>query len=84
MKRNVHKYTDKLKALVIKECTENGLDNIIPTCEKYGIPKATVHGWLYPDGKLKVKAVDNTAVVVQKLAELNDKIDKLIKAWEIK
>lgn len=54
---------------------------------KYGIPKSTLHGWIYPNGKLNNKPLpmpDNTELVVAKLTELNDKIDKLIKAWEIK
>lgn len=85
MKRNVHKYTDKLKALVIKEAIEMGLQDIRPTADKYGIPKATLHGWLFPNGKKEALPMpDNTLLVLQKLNELNDKIDKLAQAWEIK
>lgn len=79
MARKVTRYTDKLIAIVIKECATADYKEV---AAKYGIPKSTVSTWI--NRKTTVSTPVNNSEVLYRLNEINNKIDKLIQAWEIK
>ena len=73
------RYTDKLIAIVVKECTDTDYKDV---AAKYGIPRSTVSTWI--NRKPVVRPTMNFSEVMQMLNEIDTKLNKLIKAWEIK
>lgn len=47
MKRNIRQYTPEIKKIIINECKTTDYRVV---AKRYGVPKSTIFGWLYPEG----------------------------------
>lgn len=71
MARKVTRYTDKLIAIVKKEIKDG--ETLNATADKYGIPRTTVHTWMFPTCKNKKSTVEvepNIKVLIDKIHDM--------------